>query len=82
MKGIIQRCLKNLRRYGRLDNLTPKLWEEILLLALKGCSCDKQHLDYAQRTSLYDFLKDKEFDDPYLLQFMKECKEIINAVDL
>ena len=54
----------------------------ILWKAYKGCGCKQDHLDIAQRFSLYKYLKDKEIEDPYIEQFMKETKENFKNVNI
>lgn len=46
----------------------------ILLTALKGDACKEDHFDIAQRRALYEYLKDKKTDNPYIEQFMKETR--------
>jgi hypothetical protein len=66
------RALKHLRRYGSFE--IPDCMEQILIFSLKGQSCEFDHLDPFQRDSLYNYLKDKEIDDIYIKQFIKECE--------
>ena len=68
------RMLKHLYRYGKITTTKVEL-SNVLIMALKGCDCDKDHLDTSQRLSLYHYLKDKDIDDPYINQFLKETQE-------
>jgi len=73
-RGAIILCLKHLYRYNEF--YMPKdIMASILLKALRGCSCDKDHFDISQRLALYDYIKDKKIDDPYVKQFIKETEE-------
>lgn len=72
--GAIIRCIKHTYRYGSF--VMPKdIIIRILWLAHKGYYCKSDHLDIAQRLSIYEYLKDKKFDDPYLKQFVTDTKE-------
>ena len=74
IKGAIIQCIKHIYRYNEItmpkDVMIAILWE-----AHKGCNCNKSHLDITQQLSLYEYLKDKEINDPYIQQFLKETKE-------
>jgi len=73
-KGAIVHCIKHVYRYNSF--VMPKdIMVRILWLAHKGDNCKCDHLDITQRISLYEYLKDMNFEDPYLLQFMEETKE-------
>jgi len=74
VNGAILKCLKGVHRYQSFTMPKP-LMVRILYLALRGDSCKESHLSISQRLSLYDYLKDKEIDDPYIKQFLKETKE-------
>lgn len=72
--GAIVQCIKHVYRYGSF--VMPKdIMVRILWLAHKGSNCEIDHLDIAQRLSLYKYLKNKDFQDPYLLEFVKQTKE-------
>jgi len=53
----------------------------ILWQALKGLHCKQEHLDVSQRLSIYEYFQDKEIDDPYIQQFMKETKEKYTIIE-
>jgi hypothetical protein len=73
VEGAITSCIKHIRRYG--EQLLPKeIWLKILFYALKGYHCKDDHFCPSQRNSLYQYLKDKEIDDPYIQQFLKETR--------
>ena len=74
VRGAIISCIKHLRRYG-VQVFPKELWLKILFYALKGEGCKDDHLDIAQRISIYEYLKDKELEDPYLKEFIKETEE-------
>lgn len=72
--GAIIQCIKHVYRYNSF--IMPKeIMIRILWLAHKGEGCKSDHLDITQRLSLYEYLKGKDFDDPYLMQFVKHTKE-------
>ena len=70
----VAQCLKHIRRYGTVD-IDNKTLERIFLYAMRGINCKEDHLDIAQRSSLYHYLKDKNIDEPYIKQFLKETEE-------
>jgi len=72
--GAIAKCLKGIYRYQEFT-MTKDIMARILFLALKGESCKSDHLSISQRISLYEYFKDKDVEDPYIKQFMKETKE-------
>jgi len=73
-RGAIILCLKHLYRYGEFS-MPKDIMAMILLEALKGCECKEDHLDVFQRKSLYEYIKDKNIDDLYIKQFIKETEE-------
>jgi len=74
IEGAIKKCIKHVYRYGEF--FMPKdIMIKILWLAFKGHGCKKDHFDISQRLSIYEYLKDKEVDNPYIKQFLKETKE-------
>ena len=73
-EGAIVKCIKGVYRYNEFT-MTKDIMIRILWLAHKGEGCQNDHLDISQRLSLYEFLKDKEIDDPYIQQFIKDTKE-------
>jgi len=74
VKGSTVRMLKYIYRYGGFDTTKAEM-ANVLCMALKGCNCEDDHLDISQRLSLYRYLKDKEIDDPYIKQFLKQTEE-------
>jgi len=81
IEGATAQCIKHVYRYGEF--IMPKnIMIAILWKAYKGCGCKQDHLDVAQRFSLYEYLKDKEIEDPYIEQFMKETKENFKYVNI
>ena len=74
LEGSIVKCIKHVYRYGTF--FMPKdIMIAILWKAHKGCGCKKDHLDISQRLSLYEYFKNKDVDDPYIEQFVKDTKE-------
>ena len=74
VRGMIISCIKHIRRYG-YEKLPKDLWLRILFYSLKGYDCNEDHLDITQRIRLYRYFEDKDVDDPYIQQFIKETKE-------
>ena len=74
VEGAIIRCIKHVYRYGSFA--VPKdIMIAILWKAYKGCGCKEDHFDMAQRKALYQYLKDKDIDDPYVKQFLVDTEE-------
>ena len=73
-RGAIVKCIKGVFRYNEFT-MTKDIMVRILYLALKGESCDNDHLDISQRLSLYEYFKDRDIDEPYIKQFVKDTKE-------
>jgi len=73
-RGAIISCIKHVYRYSEF-HMTKDIMLRILWLAHKGDECDSDHFDISQRLALYEHLKDKDIEDPYVKQFMKETKE-------
>lgn len=73
VKGAMISCIKHIRRYG-YQVLPKDVWLKILWYASKGYSCEQDHIDISQRLSIYEYLKDKGVDDPYIKQFIKETE--------
>jgi len=73
-KGAIIQCLKHLYRYNEF-HMPKDIMANILLKSLKGCGCKEDHLDISQRLALYEYIKDKNIDDPHIKQFIKETEE-------
>ena len=73
VKGAIISCIKHIRRYG-VQKLPKDLWLKILFYALRGFSCQDDHLDITQRIALWEYLKDKKTGDPYIEQFIKDTE--------
>ena len=71
---VAQKMIKHLKRYQSVE-LPFSIASAVLLYSLKGMKCDSDHLDISQRHSIYHFLKDKNLDDPYIKQFLKETEE-------
>ena len=76
VEGAIVKCIKHVYRHKEF-NMPKDIMIRILWLAFKGLKCKKHHLDIFQRDSIYQYLKGKEIDDPYIQQFMKETKNIL-----
>jgi len=76
-EGAIAKCIKHVYRYKELT-MPKDIMIRILFLAHKGLKCDCDHLDVAQRHSLYEAIKDNDSGDPYLEQFIKETKEMFH----
>jgi len=74
-RAYITLMIKHSIRYGGIE-VPKKVMLRVLYLALKGFECDKNHLCCFQRDSIYEYLKDKDINDPYIKQFMKETKEV------
>ena len=74
LKGAIGKCIKHVYRYGEF-NMPKNLMASILFSAYKGCNCRKDHLDISQRLSLYEYLSNKDIQDPYINQFLKDTRE-------
>lgn len=74
LEGIIIGCIKHIRRYNKKE-LPRDIWVTIFWNALRGIR-KEQPLDISQRLSIYEYLKDKQIDDPYIKQFMTETEEI------
>lgn len=73
-RGAIIKCIKHVYRYGEFT-MPKDIMIRILWLAHKGEACQQDHFDIAQRHSLYHYLKDKEIDDHYIQQFLKDTQE-------
>ncbi len=80
IRGATITCLKHLKRYEGFT-MPKNVMKEILLCALKGQGCKEDHLDIAQRDSLYEHLKDKQIDDPYIQLFLEQSKETLRKND-
>jgi hypothetical protein len=78
INSVVAHYIKCIHRYGTFSS-TKNLMLRVLWLALKGDGCKKDHLDIAQRQSLYEYFKDKEINDPYIKQFVKDTKENFNV---
>lgn len=74
IEGAIAQCIKHIYRYNEF-HMPKDIMATILFKALKGCGCKEDHFDISQRLSLYEYLKDKNIDDPYIKQFIKETEE-------
>ena len=74
VRGATIKCLKHMKRYKRIA-MPEDLMREILIYSLKGQSCKEDHLDIAQRDSLYHYLKDKPITNPYIKQFIKDTEK-------
>jgi len=74
LQGSIAQCIKHVYRYKEFT-MPKNLMISILWKAHKGCCCKEDHFDISQRISLYNYFKDKDVDDPYIKQFIKETKE-------
>ncbi|MFW6130050.1 MAG: hypothetical protein ACOC56_02625 [Atribacterota bacterium] len=74
-EGAIVKCIKHLYRYKEFT-MPKDIMIRILWLSFKGLKCKTHHLDISQRDALYQYFKDKEIDDPYIKEFMKQSKEI------
>jgi len=77
-EGAIVKCIKHVYRYGEFT-MPKDVMIRILWLAHKGEKCNKDHFSISQRTSLYNYLKDKEVKDPYIQQFINETKEMLKC---
>lgn len=75
-EGAIIQCIKHVYRYKEFT-MPKDIMVRILWLAHKGLKCPSHHLDVAQRDSLYNYLKDKDIKDPYIQQFLKESKKML-----
>jgi len=73
LRAEITRCIKHLYRYGEFS-MPKNIMALILFKALKGCSCEEDHLDISQRIALYEYFKDTCVDDPYIRQFIKDTR--------
>jgi hypothetical protein len=74
VKGAIIKCIKGIYRYGEFT-MPKEIMVNILWLAHKGHDCKEDHLDISQRLSLYEYLKGKDINDPYIEEFIKQTKE-------
>jgi len=81
LEGAIIKCIKHIYRYQEFT-MPKDIMISILWKAHKGCGCKQDHLDISQRLSLYDYLKDKDIEDPYINQFIKETKEKFKNADI
>ena len=71
---VAQKLIKHLKRY-KIVEVPFNVIASILLYSLKGMKCKYDHLDIAQRDSLYHIIKDMNINDPYIKQFLKETEE-------
>jgi len=77
IEGAIVKCIKHIYRYGYFT-MPKDIMLSILWKAHKGCGCNKDHLDISQRISLYKYFKNRDIDDPYIQEFIKDTKENFN----
>jgi len=76
-KGAIAMCIKHVYRYKEFT-MPKDIMIRILFSALRGVNCNEDHLDITQRDSIYEALVNVDTKDPYLLQFLKETKEMLH----
>ena len=77
IEGAILKCLKHMKRYGEVT-MPNDIMRQIFYFALRGLHCKENHLDISHRISLCEFLEKHEIDDPYLQDFLKISKKVMN----